>query len=432
MKPSRSTTRRTSFLSALALSSTLCLSPISPSIAFATESTKIDNSPWPSWRGPTGNGVAPSGKYQSEWGQDKNIEWKVELPGRGASTPIIVDNQLIFTLGVEGKNTVWSLNMDGSKKWTKTFGNVSEGKHAKASEANSSPVTDGKDVFVYFKSGELASLDLNGETNWSLNLQELYGKDTLWWDLGTSPILSGDALIIAIMHSGPSYLVALNKKTGKELWKADRWLNVREESNQSYTTPTIAGDSILTLGADHVTAHDKANGQLLWKVGGMNPTNDGYFRSISSPLVVGDLVICPYARGNLITAVKLGKDIPDADRVAWKVAFGSDVPTPTTADGKLYVLGDKGLVTCLEASTGKTIWEEQLPKSNRTYSSSPVLADGKLYCLREDATCFVVDISGDKPEVLSKNELGGQAVATPVFYGDRIYLRTFDALYCIK
>ncbi len=401
-------------------------------LAFAVSTHAIADIPWSNWRGPNGNGVAAKGNYPTKWSEQENILWKLPLPGRGASTPIVVGDELVFTLGVGEVNTVWAYGLDGKKRWERTFGAVVAGKHAKASEANSSPVTDGEHIYVYFKSGDLACLDLKGEVVWKTNLQERYGKDTLWWDLGTSPILTSKGLVIAVMHSGPSFLVALDKSNGEELWKSARDLNVNQESNQSYTTPTVVDDQILTLGADHITSHRVEDGEFLWKVGGLNPKNDGYFRSISSPVVIDDLVICPYARGSSMTAVRYDTSIAsESERVAWQVSFGSDVPTPIGLDSKIYNLSDKGVVTCILAKDGSTVWDEQLPRHRKTYSSSPILAGGHLYCLREDATCFVLDVTGDKPKVVSENSLDGNAVATPVFVGNKIYLRTFEALYCI-
>jgi outer membrane protein assembly factor BamB len=310
--------------------------------------------------------------------------------------------------------------------------------NGKASGSNSSPVTDGKSIFVYFKSGDFASVSPSGEVLWSLNIQEKYGEDTLWWDLGTSPVLTENAVVVTVMQTGPSFLVALDKTTGKEIWKADRWLNVREEANQSYTTPAIAklkqGDAFITVGADHVTAHATADGKLLWKLGGFNPKNDAYFRSISSPVVLDGIAFCPYARGGTLTAVRTDVELADDKRILWRNDFGSDVPTPAIYQGKLYLLGDKGLVTCLKPDTGETLWSQQLPKSNRQYSSSPIIANGHVYCVREDAMTFVLaeDPSGTSAKVVSENKLPGDAVATPVFANERIYLRTFDSLYCIK
>lgn len=398
-------------------------------------SAVIGQSAWPSWRGPNGNGTASKGDYATTWDETKNIAWKYPLEGRGASTPILADNNLYMTLGERDLNTLLCLGLDGKERWRKTFGNERPAKHAKASGSNSSPVTDGKNVFVYFKSGDVASVTPDGKVNWQLNLQEKYGEDSLWWDLGTSPVLTDNAIVIAVMQTGPSFLVALNKLDGKELWKADRWLDVPEEANQSYTTPTLVrsadGDVLYTMGADHVTAHAAANGDLLWKLGGFNPDNDKYFRSIASPVATDGFVICPYSRGATLTGIRTGPGIPDDKRVVWQKEFGADVPTPAVYHGMLLVLGDKGLVTCLKPESGEIIWTQQLPKSSRQFSSSPVIANGNLYCTREDATTFVLSIQ-DAGKMISTNKLEGTAVATPVFVDNRIFLRTFEALYAIK
>jgi len=240
------------------------------------------------------------------------------------------------------------------------------------------------------------------------------------------------------MQSGPSFLVALDKESGKELWKADRSMDVPKEANQAYTTPAVhktdQGEILYTVGADHITAHSALDGKLLWKVGGLNPTENGFFRSISSPVIAGDMVICPYARGASLTAVRISKPtLTETDGmklVAWQKDFGSDVPTPAFADSKIFVLGDKGIVTCMNPSSGETIWTQQLPKSNRQFSSSPVVAGGSLYCTREDGTCFV--LKADSGDLIATNKVSGNVVATPVFSKNRIYLRSYETLYCIE
>ena len=315
-------------------------------------STAFAQTPWPSWRGPHGNGTAGEGTFATSWSEEKNIAWKTALPGRGASTPIVLGENVYLTLGKEGVNTLMCVSQQGKTLWEKPFGNERPGKNAKASGSNSSPVTDGKHVFVYFKSGVFACVSPSGDTIWSLNIQEKYGPDSLWWDLGTSPVLTDNSVVIAVMQTGPSFLVSLDKTTGKELWKADRWLDVNQEANQAYTTPTLAkltqGEALITVGADHVTAHAVSDGKLLWKLGGFNPENNGFFRSIASPLVEGGLAICPYARGNTLTALRTEIDLPDDKRTVWAVKFGSDVPTPTVSNGRLILLGDKGMVYCLK------------------------------------------------------------------------------------
>lgn len=392
-------------------------------------------SPWPSWRGPNGNGTAAAGNYPTAWSEEKNIAWKVALPGRGASTPISLNDNIYLTLGRDGTNTLLCLSKQGKTVWEKAFGKERPGKNAKASGSNSSPVTDGKNIYVYFKSGDLACVSPVGEVVWSMNIQEKYGPDSLWWDLGTSPVLTANSIVVAVMQTGPSFLVSLDKATGKELWKADRWLDVNQEANQAYTTPTLAklkhGEALITVGADHVTAHAVVDGKLLWKLGGFNPENNGYFRSIASPLVIDGLAICPYARGNTVTALRTEVGLPDDNRIAWTTKFGSDVPTPTVGSSGLYLLGDKGMLYCLKPDSGETIWSQQLPKSNRQYSSSPIVANGNIYCVREDGVTFVVSDAAE-PKIVGENKLDGNMVATPVFVDNRLYLRSFEALYCIQ
>ena len=404
-------------------------------VAFAATPFAQSQTPWPSWRGPNGNGTAVVGNYPTSWSEEKNVAWKITLPGRGASTPILLGESIYVTLGKEGTNTLLCFSKDGKTQWEKPFGKERHGKNPKASGSNSSPATDGKNVYVYFKSGDLACVTALGETVWELNIQQKYGEDSLWWDLGTSPVLTENAVVIAVMQTGPSFLVALDKSTGKELWKADRWLDVNQEANQAYTTPTIAklkqGEALITVGADHVTAHAVSDGKLLWKLGGFNPRNEPNFRTIASPLAIDGLAICPYARGKTVTALRTDSELPADKRIAWVMEFGSDVPTPTIGKRWLYLLGDKGMVYCLKPDTGETIWTHQLPKSNRAYSSSPIVANGCLYCVREDGMAFVMS-DADEPKVVSENRLDGNFVATPVFANNRIYIRSYESLYCIQ
>src|SRR5579872_5111334 len=220
---------------------------------------------WPSWRGPGSDGVAVGNNYPTRWSGTENVLWRFEFPGRGASTPIVWDGKIVVTCAIDGENGVVCLNADGTPARQKKIGQERPGKNGKASGCNPSAVTDGKFVYVYFKSGDLACLDFDGEIVWQRNLQEMYGKDTLWWDLGTSPVLTRDYVVVAVMQTGPSYLVAFEKATGNEAWKHDRNLDAPVEAAQSYTTPVVVNEqgrqTIVVVGADHVTAHDAADGR---------------------------------------------------------------------------------------------------------------------------------------------------------------------------
>ena len=402
---------------------------------------------WPSWRGPTGNGIAEGAHYPTQWSATENVKWKTPLPGSAGSTPVVTGSLVALTCAERddqnqnGKNKVWGLNREtGQVIWNTEVGNERPGKHAKGSGCNPSPVTDGQHIFVYFKSGDFAALDLKGKIVWHKNLQQAYGADTLWWDLGTSPILTEKHVVITVMQSGPSpsYIAAFDKGTGEVVWKVLRELGAPEEAAQSYSTPVVTRfegqETLVTVGADFVTAHAAADGKELWRVGSLNPEQNKYFRSIASAAVTGGMVVAPYSRGEMLYGIKLGGsgDVTKT-HVAWeKKGIGADVPTPIAIDGQAYVLTDKGVLACLKAATGDVVWESQLEKDRHAYSASPILAGGNLYAIREDGTTFVAEAGASFKQV-SKNSLGdGQTViATPVFVDGQILIRTFEGLYCI-
>ena len=194
---------------------------------------------------------------------------------------------------------------------------------------------------------------------------------------------------------------------------------------------------MFVLGADHVTAHDATDGRELWRVGGLNPAGEKYFRSIASPVVADDLVIAPYARGSTLTAVKRGgQGDVTTSHVAWaRKDLGADVPTPAFQDGKLVVCTDQGKVACLDAPTGKTMWEVELPKNRHAYSASPVLLEGKILVTREDGQSALLAGPADgtgRFEVVGEGSVGEMTVATPVCVDGRIFLRTHNSLWCIR
>lgn len=406
-------------------------------VALLTTAALAEN--WPNWRGPDFNGVAAEGEYPTEWTSKKNVRWQTELPGEGSSTPAVWEQRIYLTSGNKGKNSLLCLDRaTGRTQWTLDVGKERKGKHRKASGSNPSPATDGKIIAAYFKSGDLAAADLQGNLKWHVNLQEEFGEDTLWWDLGTSPVLTKDHVVVACMQSGPSYLAAFDKRTGKLAWKQDRMLNAPDEAAQSYSTPVLTEykgqPQLIVLGADHVTAHDAETGKELWRVGGLNPTQHRYFRSISSPVISGDIVIAPYARGGTLTAIRMGGsgDVTKS-HVLWTLEGPSaDVPTPAAVNGRVYVCKDKGPLYCLEAKTGKEVWKVDLPRSRASFSSSPIVAGDRVYLTREDGITFVVDAANDKPEVVAENELAGEfTVASPVLVDGQVLVRSVRSLFCI-
>ena len=244
-----------------------CLFLTSPLI-LALTSHAADS--WPQWRGSDQNGVAVGESFPSRWSENTGITWKTELPGSGGSTPVVSDETAYLTAGVDGKNMLLAFDItDGSLKWQTALGTDRGNKHKKGSGSNPSALIDGDLIFAYFRSGDLACVNSDGKIQWQVNLQEKFGEDSLWWDLGSSPTLTKDAVVVAVMQTGPSYLVALDKQTGKQLWKTDRMLDAPQEAAQSYSTPLLVSvndeEAIAVMGADHLTLHRAADGKATWR-----------------------------------------------------------------------------------------------------------------------------------------------------------------------
>lgn len=387
---------------------------------------------WTNWRGPSFNGVATKGDFPTSWNVDQNISWKLELPGVGSSTPVVWEDNILVTANDGGFNLVICLDRAGKEQWRTQVGSSRGGKHRKASGSNPSPITDGEAIYVYYKSGDLAALDFTGKINWVSNIQESHGEDTLWWDLGTSPVLTKDSVVIAVMQTGPSFLLAIDKKTGKQRWKSERNLDAPLEAAQSYSTPMVINDNgketLVVLGADYVTGHDAGDGKELWRVGTLNPNGEKYWRSIASPVLSDGILLAPYARGKTLTAIDLTKDKPS---VAFTIdGICADVPTPIAMNGTAICTTDRGLVTKIDVKTGKQIWQTELEKARMSFSASPILAGNNVYLTREDGATFVVN--AENGDLVAKNTLAEEfTVSTPVFADGQILVRTMQALYCI-
>jgi outer membrane protein assembly factor BamB len=393
---------------------------------------------WPQWRGPLGTGVADDGNYPVTFNREEGLTWKVELPGVGSSTPAVWGENIFVTCGIDGQDGLVCYDMGGQEKWRRQFGEERKGKHRNGSGSNPSPTTDGRYVVVYFKSGTLACLDRAGTELWKKNLQDQYGQDTLWWDLGTSPVLAGDRVIVAVIHEGQSYLAAFNLADGSVAWKVPRQYERPREADQAYTTPQLVKlddhDVIVTWGADHLTGHDAANGKLLWECGGFNPDDREYWRVIASATASDGIAVVPFGRGNFLAGVRLGGsgDVTDTARI-WEQAgrgIGSDVPTPVVSNGRAYVLSDRGQIFCRDLESGEEQWKADLPRNVYKYYSSPVLAGDKLYCVREDGTVFVGRVTNDGFELLADNELEEQLIASPVPVRDKLLIRGAEHLFC--
>ncbi|HWE96827.1 MAG TPA: PQQ-binding-like beta-propeller repeat protein [Tepidisphaeraceae bacterium] len=394
---------------------------------------------WPRWRGPHDDGSNDIGTYPVKWDANTNLLWKIALPGKGCSTPIVQDGRILLTAPADGQDAVLAYDWAGKTLWQTTIGVDRKGQHQNGSGCNPSPATDGKNVFVYFKSGDLAGLTLDGKLLWKTNLQQRFGKDTLYWDLGTSPVLTEKDVIIAVMHHGGSYLAAFDKLTGDLHWKVARDYPTPDEGDHSYATPIVyreAGkESILVWGGQHLTSHDSADGSILWTVGDFNPQSHSNWVVVASAMIAGDMAIVPYGRGSCVHGIKLGGtgDMTATNRIWKREDTGCFVPSPAAYKGKVYLLRDRGEIECLDPATGKKLWSGALPKGHSSYYSSPALADGKIYAAREDGTVFVARVAGEQGgfEVLSANDMGERIIAAPVPVANKLLIRGEGHLFCV-
>jgi outer membrane protein assembly factor BamB len=395
---------------------------------------------WPAWRGPGSNGVSLGKQPPLEL--EGKLLWKAELPGRGCSTPIVWQNRVYVTAPVDGQDGLLAFDETGKELWRQTFGELVPGRGQRVgSSANSSPITNGEVVVAYFKSGTVACVDLEGKLQWQTNLQKKYGKDMLWWDQGTSPVFAGGNVVVAVMQtSGESYLVSLDQKTGEEVWRTPRKYDNAEESGDAYTTPHVVEvngvEQIISWGADHLTGHEATTGKLIWECGGFNPQRAGAQRVIASAVVADGVAVVPFNRGDALAGIGLdGQGDVTKSHWLWRDdKVGSDAATPVLHEGKVYVLKDggrdRGKLTCLDAKTGKRIWQSDLPKAVQVYYASPVLAGNHFYAAREDGTIISGRITDGGIEDVKTFALEEGVIASPIAVNGRLYARSDSHLFC--
>ncbi len=398
-------------------------------------------SAWPSWRGPRGTGSIETGRYPSKWDAAKPV-WKVALPGKGTSVPLVWQGQVFITSPDSGEDSVIAFDLNGQRLWQTRLGPEAPPKHRSlASSCNASPVTDGQHLFVYFKSGHFAALDLNGAVVWKSNLVERFGQDQLFWDQGTSPMLTDRNVIMARMHGGESWLAAFDKKTGELRWKEARNYQVPAENDNGYSTPLLfeqgGQKALLVWGADHLTAHSAETGKVLWSCGAFNPDGTGYWPAIATPVIVGNMAVIPVGRDDRpnqarVHGIRLGGqgDVTTTHRAWQRNDLGVFVATPAAYKGRVYLLRHRGEVVCLDPETGRTLWSGAFPEHRAPYYASPTIANGILYAAREDGTVFAARVE-EKFELLSENPMGERIIASPVPAAGRLFLRGDNHLVCI-
>ena len=395
---------------------------------------------WPQWRGPRLNGVSSETGLPIKWTPTENVAWKLAMPSRSGATPIIWNDTIFLNVALQdsaGEIELWAVNKsDGAIRWRSpvTTGNYRINKQNMSSP---SPVTDGTGVWVLTGLGVLKAFDFKGKELWARDIQKDYGAFGLNWGYASSPLLHQDALYIPVLHGmktdDPSYLLKIDKKTGKTIWKTERPTKAIVESPDAYTTPVLlqSGGSteIVTSGGDIVTGHDPASGKELWRVDALNPGRQQFYRIIASPLVAGGLVIAPTRVKPMIAIKPGGRGDVTATHIAWKFERGPDVPTPVSDGTLLYVVDDRGIVHALDLKTGSVVYGPERLKP-AIYSSSPVLADGKIYVTSEEGVTSVFK-AGPKFELLAANAVDEYTLSTIAVSDRRLYLRTEKNLYAI-
>jgi outer membrane protein assembly factor BamB len=418
----------------------------------AVDASRAD--PWPQWRGPHGDGVSRETAVPLTWDEHSHIVWKCPLPGQGASTPVVWGEAVFVTTQEENRLLLLKINREtGRVAWSREVGTGApermplRGKrgderrrqkfHSLHNMASPSPVTDGERVIVHFGNGDLAAYDFAGQQLWKHNLQQEFGPYTIWWGHANSPILVNDLVISACMQDAlddlpgersPSYLVAHDKRSGRQVWQAPRAPRAQGEQYDAYTTPilrpTPRGPQLVIMGGNQLDAYDPATGRQLWfhpgLVGG---------RTITGPTVGSDLIFATQGmRGSLLAIRPEGEGQLPPSAVVWKQTQGTpDSSTPVVSNGLLFWVSDNGIAHCCDARTGQVKWKERLPGD---YKASLVAAAGRIYFLNLGGLCTVV-AAAPRFEKLGENQLERETIASPAIADGHIYIRSRIALYCI-
>ena len=418
---------------------------------------------WAQWRGPNNDGMA-RGDAPHEWSDTKNIAWRAAIPGRGNSSPVLWGDKIFLTTAVptdattattsptatsaaqerrqgrgpggganagrEHRFVVMCLDRRSGKVLWERVAKVAtphEGYHHQyGSFASNTPVTDGKHVYAFFGSRGIYCYDLNGKLVWEKAFQPM--RMRLGFGEGVATVLDGNSLFLKFDQEQGSHLLALDKQTGKELWRVAR------DEGSSWSPPLIVTHNgrkqMVVSASSKVRSYDPGTGKLIWECAGLGSN------VIPAPLIhAGVVYVMSGHREPNLLAIQLGRegDLTGTDAVLWSNNRGNSYTgSPVLHDGKLYFVTDSGMLSCLDARTGKPHYlQQRLPRSYN-FKSSPVGANGKLYLATEEGDVVVVKM-GEKYEVLAVNTLTDQMfIATPAIAGGSIYLRSQEALYCIR
>jgi outer membrane protein assembly factor BamB len=419
---------------------------------------------WPQWRGPLGTGISSEKGLPTEWSTKQNIAWRAELAGLGVSSPIVWGNQVFVTYQIgagtlrQGRHPTFVQEgnpadagetplggarpqaadekisfavaafrtTDGRQLWEHKIDSVGKvpDVHDKRNLATSSAVTDGERLYAWFSNGQIAALDMDGKRVWTRHLGQEYSAFDLDWGHASSPALYRDRLILMCYQGSAAFLLALDKRTGKELWKVDRARDVK-----SYSTPlvieTAQGPEVIINSNESIEAFDPTNGKSLWKF--MEPARF----AVPMPVYYGGILYVSRGyRSGPYWALKSGErnEVPKS-KLLWHVETGAPYTSSMVHhDGLLYMATEMGIVSCIDGKTGERVWRERL---GGIYSASPVSADGKIYLVSENGETLVLG-AGRTPRVLAKNKLDMRVIASPAISDGRIFIRGDRHLVAIR
>jgi len=389
---------------------------------------------WPFWRGPSMQGLVEGKGYPSTWSESEHVIWRVEVPGRGHSSPIVwADRIFLTTAATDGssRSVLCFRRSDGRLLWERAVPEApAEKLYPKNSYASSSPTTDGRLVYAFFGSAGVVAVDFNGRIAW----HAAFGPVSLYHGPGGSPVLYKDRLILyqeqrlmdRTATAGPGFMVALDSKTGRELWRQTR----TPQPGWGTPLPITAGDhdEIIVSSSRRIEGVDPATGTVLWYSTGNT------FEVIPMPVAGHGLVYCSSGRAGPTFAVRPGGsgDVT-ASHLAWSTPKGSSfVPSPLLLGDYLYTVNDMvSVVTCHHAKTGEVVGQLRLGEAKREgFSASPVAVGGRIYFTNDDGETFVVNPAPDF-RLLHVNRIGEQTLASPALVDGRWYIRTAGHLVAI-
>ncbi len=419
---------------------------------------------WPQFRGPNQDGSSPEKGLPEKFSKTEGVKWSAPMPGPAASVPAVFGDNVFVSSSDPANKKLLAICLDaknGSVKWSKS---VADGyQHDTSSNlASPSPSTDGERAYFYYGTGLLAAYDFSGKEVWTRDLMKDYGRFGTQWTYSSSAVLDGGKLYVQVLQrnhpfqfqtmekgdpngKNESYILALDPKTGKEIWRHVRASDAAEESLEAFSSPsftTHAGKRIMLIsGGDTLTGHDAESGAELWRLASWNPSKISHWRLVPSPVAGDGVALVCAPKNNPVFAASL--DSKGDVKPLWESnpkEATSDVSTPAFYEGKFYVL-DSGRKTlaCVEPKTGKVIWQGELP-SKAKIEASPSAADGKIYATNFWGEVFVVKAGGDKFELLNVADFGNDSKATRgdsvvrsgiAIANGNLFIRVQDRLYCV-